>query len=59
MSYCTKNIFAEHRRKMEPHLLEMLLFLKVNKRFWLDKTIYEACRLVNSNVATVATTNED
>ena len=44
---------------MEPHLLEMLLFLKVNKRFWLDKTIYEACRLVNSNVATVATTNED
>ena len=36
---------------LTPHLLETLLFLKVNKRFWCQDTVTEAIALVKSAAA--------
>ena len=36
------HIFVQQRRKMCPHLLEALLFLKKNRRFWDKAMVMEA-----------------
>ena len=40
-------VFVQQRRKMHPQLLEALLFLKENKRFWDKATVLVAIRMLN------------